>query len=59
MVPTPQRGAYLAGPKKSITAGVRPNGERLMPPMAYGYYKNMTPEDLNALVAHLHTLAPK
>jgi mono/diheme cytochrome c family protein len=45
--------------KRSITAGVRPNGERLMPPMAYGYYKNMTPEDLDALVVYLRTLAPK
>jgi mono/diheme cytochrome c family protein len=45
--------------KKAITTGVRPNGERLKPPMAYGYYKNMTPEDLDALVAYLRALPPK
>src|SRR5215510_3075554 len=28
--------------KKAITTGVRPDGERLKPPMAYGYYKNIT-----------------
>jgi hypothetical protein len=43
----------------SLTAGVRPNGERLMPPIAYRYYKNMTPEGLDALVTYLRTLAPK
>jgi mono/diheme cytochrome c family protein len=59
ITPTNLKGWSDADIKKSITAGVRPNGERLMPPMAYGYYKNMTPEDLDALVAYLRTLAPK
>ena len=45
--------------KKAITTGVRPDGERLKPPMAYGYYKNMTPEDLDALVAWLRSLKAK
>jgi mono/diheme cytochrome c family protein len=45
--------------KKAITTGVRPDGERLKPPMAYGYYKNMTPEDLDAIVAYLRSLPAK
>jgi len=45
--------------KKAITTGVRPDGTRLKPPMAYGYYKNISAEDLNALVAYLRTLPPK
>ena len=45
--------------KKAITTGVRPDGVRLKPPMAYGYYKNISAEDLNAIVAYLRTLPPK
>ena len=45
--------------RRAITAGVRPDGERLKPPMAYGYYKNILPEDLDAIVAYLRTLKPK
>jgi mono/diheme cytochrome c family protein len=45
--------------KKAITTGMRPDGTRLKPPMAYGYYKNISAEDLNALVAYLRTLPPK
>jgi mono/diheme cytochrome c family protein len=44
--------------KKAITTGTRPNGERLKPPMAYGYYKNIAPDDLDALVAWLRSLKP-
>jgi mono/diheme cytochrome c family protein len=44
---------------RAITNGVRPDGERLKPPMAYGYYKNMAPEDLDALIAWLRNLPPK
>jgi len=45
--------------KKAITTGVRPDGERLKPPMAYGYYKNIAPDDLDALVAYLRNLKAK
>jgi len=45
--------------KKAITTGVRPNGERLKPPMAYGYYKNIAAEDLDAIVAYLRSLKAK
>ena len=44
--------------KKAITTGTRPDGVRLKPPMAYGYYKNISAEDLNAIVAYLRTLKP-
>jgi mono/diheme cytochrome c family protein len=44
--------------KKAITTGTRPDGSRLMPPMAYPYYKNIAPADLDAIVAYLRTLKP-
>lgn len=45
--------------RRSITEGVRKDGTRLKPPMAYGYYAKMTGEDLDALVAWLRSLPPK
>ena len=45
--------------RKAITEGIRPDGTRLMPPMAYRYYKNITSEDLDAIIAYLRTLPPK
>src|SRR5262249_42627356 len=44
--------------KRAITDGVRRDGSRLMPPMAYHYYKNIAPDDLAAIVAYLRTLKP-
>jgi mono/diheme cytochrome c family protein len=44
--------------KDAIAKGVRPDGSRLMPPMAYGYYRNIAPADLDAIVAYLRTLKP-
>ena len=44
--------------KNAITKGVRPNGPPLMPPMAYGYYRNIAPADLDAIVAYLRSLKP-
>jgi mono/diheme cytochrome c family protein len=44
--------------KNAITNGVRPDRSRLMPPMAYGYYRNIAPADLDAIVAYLRTLKP-
>jgi mono/diheme cytochrome c family protein len=44
--------------KNAITKGVRPDGSRLMPPMAYDYYKNISAPDLDAIVAYLRTLKP-
>ena len=45
--------------KKAITTGVRPDGKQLKPPMGMSYYANMSPADLDALVAYLRTLPPK
>lgn len=45
--------------KKMIATGVRPDGSRMMPPMAYSYYANIKPEDLDAIVAYLRSLPPK
>jgi mono/diheme cytochrome c family protein len=45
--------------KKAITTGVRPGGVRLKPPMPYGYYKNISAGDLDAIVAYLRTLPAK
>lgn len=39
-----------------ITRGVRPDGSPMMPPMGYGYYSRMTPDDLAALVLYLRQL---
>ncbi len=44
--------------KRAITHGVRPDGIKLQPPMAYAMYKTMSDRDLNALVAYLRSLKP-
>ena len=44
--------------KAAITNGVRPDGTKLRPPMAFGYYKNISEEDLGAIVAYLRSLKP-
>jgi mono/diheme cytochrome c family protein len=44
--------------KKAITEGVRPDGGRMAPPMPYGFYHNMSAEDLDAIVAYLRSLPP-
>ncbi|MBA5778334.1 c-type cytochrome [Stappia sp. F7233] len=45
--------------KAAITTGVRKDGTHLMPPMAFGYYANITGGDLDAIVAYLRTLPPQ
>lgn len=45
--------------KQAITQGKRPDGSPMLPPMAYGYYRNITAEDLDALVAYLRSLPPR
>jgi mono/diheme cytochrome c family protein len=45
--------------RRAITDGVRPDGQRLLPPMAFGYYKNIAAGDLDAIVAYLRTLPAK
>ena len=44
--------------KDAITEGVQPDGHKLMPPMAFAYYANISAADLDAIVAYLRTLKP-
>jgi mono/diheme cytochrome c family protein len=45
--------------KKRISQGVRSDGTRLLPPMGFAYYRNITNEDLDAIVAYLRTIPSK
>jgi len=45
--------------KRAITDGVRKDGSKLKPPMGFGFYKNMTGGDLDAIVAYLRTVPAK
>ena len=42
-----------------ITTGTRPDGTKMFPPMGYGYYANIKPDDLKAIIAYLRSLPPK
>lgn len=44
--------------KAMITQGLRPDGERMSPPMPYANYARMTEEDLDAVIAYLRQLPP-
>jgi mono/diheme cytochrome c family protein len=44
--------------KRAITQGIAKDGRKLIPLMPYPYFKNMTAEDLDAIVAYLHTIKP-
>lgn len=44
--------------KTFLTTGQRPNGIQVAPLMPTGYYKILTPGDLNAIVAYLRTIKP-
>ena len=41
-----------------ITAGKRPDGTAMLPPMPYGNFAMMTPGDVRAVIAYLRTLPP-
>ena len=41
-----------------ITEGVRPDGTKMLPPMPYAAFAQMTPDDLAAVIAYLRTLPP-
>jgi mono/diheme cytochrome c family protein len=45
--------------RQMITTGTQPDGSRMLPPMAYSYYANISEEDLLAIVAYLRTLPEK
>jgi mono/diheme cytochrome c family protein len=45
--------------KRTVTKGILKDGTRLLPyPMDWASYSNLTPDDLNALVAYLRTVPP-
>jgi mono/diheme cytochrome c family protein len=44
--------------KKAITEGIRPDGRTLEPFMGFQYYKNISDEDVTALIAYLRSLPP-
>jgi mono/diheme cytochrome c family protein len=45
--------------KTMITTGIRPDGSPMLPPMAFAYYKNISSQDLDAIVTYLRTIEPK
>jgi mono/diheme cytochrome c family protein len=52
-------GAWSDGEiERAIRAGVRPDGTRLAPPMAFYAYAQMSDSDMAALIAYLRTLPP-
>ena len=58
--PTAGLGAWSdAEIKSAITQGIRKNGTKLNPPMAFSLYATMTDQDLSAIVAYLRTVPPK
>jgi mono/diheme cytochrome c family protein len=44
--------------KKALTEGLRPDGRHLSPPMPYPFFKNMTDEDIDAVIAFIRTIPP-
>jgi len=44
--------------KRAITQGISRDGRQLLPFMAFSFYKNISAEDLDAIVAYLRTLPP-
>ena len=44
--------------RTAITEGVRPDGRVLAPFMGFQYYRNISDEDLDALIAYLRTVKP-
>ena len=45
--------------KTMITRGIRPDGSRMMPPMAYAYYAKIKDRDLEAIIAYLRSIPEK
>jgi len=44
---------------RAIREGVRKDGTPLKPPMAYGWYKNISDADMKSLIAYLRSLKPQ
>lgn len=43
----------------AIREGVSKDGRRLFPPMGYGYYARISPDDMKALIAYLRSIPPQ
>lgn len=43
---------------RAVREGVRRDGQRLMPPMAFEYYRRIDDADMSALIAYLRSLKP-
>jgi mono/diheme cytochrome c family protein len=59
ITPTGLKGWTNEQIKKAITTGEKPGGTRIKGPMAIEWYKNISPADLDAIVAYLRTIPPK
>ena len=44
--------------KRLLTEGIRPDGVRIAPQMPYGFYRILTPGDLDAIAHYLKTITP-
>ena len=44
--------------KKALTEGITPTGGHISPPMPFPWFKNMTAEDLDAVVTFVRTIPP-
>lgn len=44
--------------RTAIREGKRPDGSTIGPPMPFGFYRAMSDDDINAIIAYLHTLDP-
>ena len=44
--------------KKTITQGLRPDGRKLLPLMGFHYYRNISDEDIDALIAYMRSIPP-
>lgn len=61
LTPDPESGIgkwTFAQFKTTLSSGVRPSGEHLKPPMGFGYYKNISDDDFQAIWAYLRSLKP-
>jgi cytochrome c553 len=61
ITPDPEQGIGKwsdDGIKQAITQAIRPDGTKLAGPMPYDWYANITPADLDAIVAYMRTIKP-
>jgi mono/diheme cytochrome c family protein len=59
ITPTGLADRSAADIKRQITTGMRADGSKMMPPMAYPYYAKIRDEDLDAIIAFLRVLPPR